>query len=157
MSLQRYSTARGDGDIPAWLLGQGGRQGGICSCGTHSRASPSPRSHMCYSPPQHPWVPCIRRHSLFPGCWVLGEYVGKPHCRLSSGKAVSHPPISSQPQSPGSCDALKSHETQWQSAGLVQRLCTTVTSLSFLSFLSFFFPRNHLPACHTPCLSRGCF
>lgn len=50
-------------------------------------------------------------------------------------------PSSSQPQSPGSCDALLSQETHWQSTGLVQEVayhCHIPFILLFPLFL--FFP-----------------
>lgn len=153
-AIRRWQRGWG---VPAWLLGRGGRQGEISPCGTHSRASPLPRSHLCYNPPQHPWVPCICKHSLFLACWVLGEYVGKTHCRASSGN--SDPPTHPYPSHNLLAPVMpcSPRRPSGRALGWCRRLRTTVTSLSFLSFLSFFFPRNHLPACHTPCLPLGCF
>lgn len=80
---------------------------------------PRPLGHTCATThPSTRGCPGIHRHSLLHGCWVTGEYVGKTHCRVSSGNAVSHPSILILVTI--SCDALQSHETQWRTTGLVQ-------------------------------------
>lgn len=146
MSLQRYGAGRGDEDIPAWLLGQGAAQGENCLCGTHSRASPSPRSHLCYNPPQHPWVPCFHRHSPLPGCWVTGESICRKDPLQSQQWKHSVPPIYPHPSHyllP--CLAVPRDPVVCRRC---RRLNTTVTSLSILSFLSFFFSQKS-PSCRS--------